>query len=190
MNKKQTQIAVIVICMIVCLGIAAKMFLPPELFGGGKTIQVKNESRDHLKVTSLYSKKGNLASVGQNPFDNPLLQPPPKPQEKKQEEKKPAPTPPADIIPVTPVMQREQQEPPLATRPDKAAEEKDEKRDVRLKAIASSGDRKVAVIEYQGKTTSVFIGSAVGKFIVTDIGDNTATLQSLDGKTISVELVS
>lgn len=58
-----------------------------------------------------------------------------------------------------------------------------------LKAIAQSGNKIVAVIDYGGKRTTAFVGSMVGsEYIITDIDGDSVRLQSLSGETASLKL--
>ena len=59
---------------------------------------------------------------------------------------------------------------------------------MKLKAIAHSDNRSVAVVEYNGKTTSVFVGGAVGEYIVTDISESQMTLQNFGGKVLTLTI--
>lgn len=138
---------------------------------------VKNENRDHLRVSALYPINYQLRSTTKTPFRNPLLKEP-----AKENQATPAPAPINDMIPVTPpVMQRPENEKQVAGKTSSG---------MKLKAIASSGDKRVAVVEANGKVTTAFIGSAVGTYIVTDISESQVQLQDFKGNTVTLGLVS
>ena len=59
---------------------------------------------------------------------------------------------------------------------------------LKLKAIAQTGDKIIAVIESDGKRYSSFVGSTVGSFTVTDIDSSHAYLQDDNGFTSVLDL--
>lgn len=59
---------------------------------------------------------------------------------------------------------------------------------LKLKAIAQTGDKIIAVIESGGKRYSSFVGSTVGPFTVTDIDSSHAYLQDDNGFTSVLDL--
>ncbi len=183
-NKHKVMLLIIVILLAV-LGLRIAGVGPFSASGGKQNkLQIAKVNRGHLRIESLHDNKIQLKSLSQDPFDNPLT--------KKIEKPKPTPAQQAqakDLIDINQALKREQEE----RERQAAAEEKaqaDYERSMRsmtgamrLKALASTGDRKVAVVEYKGKSGSVFVGSAVGSFIVTDIDDSNVYLQNFDGYT-------
>ncbi len=59
---------------------------------------------------------------------------------------------------------------------------------LKLKAVAQSNDRIIAVIEDGGKRTSAFVGTTIGNYTVTNIDSEHAYLQSNDGYAMTLDL--
>lgn len=62
--------------------------------------------------------------------------------------------------------------------------------DFRLKAVAQTNDRAIAVIESGGKRVSAFVGTSIGNYTVTNIDSEHAYLQSNDGYALTLSLIN
>ncbi len=178
MNKRM-KVLLGILCVALLVAVGQQVMEKTNVGGGGgkKLEQVKNVNRDHLRISSLYPLNYTLKSVGSDPFFNPLD----KKAQQQQTQTLQTTQPPKhneDVIPITPpVMQRN---------PDD--KKQDNKIPMKLKAIAHSGDRSVAVIENGGKTVSVFVGGAVGNYIVTNISDSQVFLQNFAGQSLVLDV--
>ena len=208
MNKRTKYLLVVLVILLAFVGyrnFGGKLGGGSSAGGGTKPVptQIQKVNRGHLRVESLYDTKGSLKSVGQDPFVNPLLrkdqpqtttppvqqQPLPEVMQRPQRQEKPQ-----GLIDIEPSMKREQEEAEKRAVAEAKRQQDYQKamdsniRSMKVKAIASTGEKKIAVVEMGGKTSSVFVGSAVGNFIVTDIDEAHVYLQNFEGYSAVLDL--
>lgn len=147
-----------------------------------KRTKGKKISKDKLEVDNLLGGQEQLLSIGAS---NDVFINSSEMSAKKQKEELPP------IIPVEmPEVIPEEPQTSVFSNPEVVMPPKEnEVGKMSLKAIAQSGNRIVAVIDYGGKRTTAFVGSMVGsEYIITDIEGDTVRLQSLTGETGSLKL--